>query len=33
MGDGASSANLFGWGEHSVEDAITLFKLVIVVIF
>jgi hypothetical protein len=30
--DGASGANLFGWGEHSVEDAITFLELVIIVV-
>jgi hypothetical protein len=28
--NGASCTDLFGWGEHSVEDVIALFELVIV---
>jgi hypothetical protein len=30
--DGASSANFFGRGEHSVEDVITFLELVIIVV-
>jgi hypothetical protein len=31
--DGASRTDLFGWGKHSVEEAIALLELVVLVIF
>jgi hypothetical protein len=30
--DNTPGTNLFGWGEHGVEDAIDFFELIIVVV-